>query len=202
VVDVPPSTDASTSDPGFPADAVEVGRIAGAWGVKGAFKVQPYSADPQALFSSRRWFLKPAELLAPRPAPQPGSAPAPGALPSLLKITQAREQAGGVVASAHEVADRSAADALRGARIFVSRTSFPTAGDGEFYWVDLIGVAVVNREGVVLGDVTGLLQTGPQCVLRVQAPGMAERLVPFVDAYVDEVDLPGRRIRVDWGLDY
>jgi 16S rRNA processing protein RimM len=45
----------------LPADAVEVGRIADAWGIKGWFKVLPYSADPEALFSSKRWFILPSE---------------------------------------------------------------------------------------------------------------------------------------------
>ncbi|TMH01862.1 MAG: ribosome maturation factor RimM, partial [Betaproteobacteria bacterium] len=105
------------SDPAWPDDAVEVGRIVGAWGVKGAIKVLPYSSDPKALFSSRRWFLKPAAV--PRPA-----APA---LPTLLKITGAREQGDSVVATAQEVPDRNAAEALKGALVFVARSSFPTA---------------------------------------------------------------------------
>ncbi len=90
-------------------------------------------------------------------------------------------------------------------RIFVSRASFPAPDPDEFYWVDLIGLAVANREGVALGEVVGLIDTGPHCVLRVQPPAGAEaeeRLIPFVDAYVDTVDLPGRRLVVDWGLDF
>lgn len=199
------------AEPPFPADAVEVGRIAGAWGVKGWFKVEPFSADPQALFSSRRWFLKPAP--APVPASpavqaakqsQPGVGLAAGAvsLPAMLRITQAREHGDGVVASARDIDDRQAAQALRGARVFVSRASFPTAGEGEYYWVDLIGLDVVNRADEKLGSVAGLIETGAHCVLRVQADGAAERLIPFVAAYVDEVDLAQRRIRVDWGADY
>lgn len=192
-------------DTPWPADAVEVGRIVDAWGIQGGIKVQPFSSDPQALFSSRRWFLQPPATPAPRPA-QAGA----GTLPRLLKITQAREQGAVVVARAQEVPDRSAAEALKGARVFISRQSFPTAGDGEYYWVDLIGLSVLNREGVLLGTVSDLLDTGAHCVLRVQRPDAgsgarpdeAERLIPFVDAYVDEVDLPGRRITVDWGLDY
>ena len=195
----------------FPADAVEVGRIAGAWGVKGWFKVEPFSADPQALFSSRRWFLKPAP--APLPAPpavqaakqsQSGVGLASGAagLPAMLRITHAREHGDGVVASARDIEDRQAAQSLRGARVFVSRASFPTAGEGEYYWVDLIGLDVVNRADEKLGSVAGLIETGAHCVLRVQADGAAERLIPFVAAYVDEVDLAQRRIRVDWGADY
>jgi 16S rRNA processing protein RimM len=95
---------------------------------------------------------------------------------------------------------------MRGARVFVGRASFPTPDPDEFYWVDLIGLDVVNREGVVLGSVVGLLDTGPHSVLRVMPPGEskedAERLIPFVGAYVDTVSLEQRRITVDWGLDY
>jgi 16S rRNA processing protein RimM len=190
----------------WPDDAVEVGRIVDAWGIQGGIKVQPFSSDPQALFSSRRWFLKPPAGPAPKSVGKSAGTP----LPQLLKITQAREQGAVVVARAHEVADRNAAEALRGARIFISRQSFPTTKDGEYYWIDLIGLAVVNREGQALGTVTDLLDTGAHCVLRVQRPDApadakadeAERLIPFVDAYVDAVDLAGRRITVDWGLDY
>ena len=172
----------------FPADAVEVGRVAGAWGVKGWIKVQAFADDPQALFSTKRWFLRPAD--------GPGKAP-----PPLLRVTESREHGGLIIATAEEVPDRDAAEALRGARIFVSRASFPTAGADEYYWVDLIGCAVVNREGVGLGTVAELIDTGAHSVLRLVA-GDDERLIPFVAAYIDSVDLPKRRIVVDWGLDY
>jgi len=193
------STPSSAAEPAWPDDAVEVGRIGGAWGVKGWFKVQPFATDPQALFSSKRWFLRAADEA--RPA-RPGAA----ALPALLKIVEAKEHGDGVVARAQEVADRDAAEALRGARIFVGRSSFPTAGADEYYWVDLIGLAVLNREDQLLGSVVGLLDTGAHSVLRVLPEGgkgeADERLIPFVAQYIDEVDMPARRIRVDWGLDY
>ena len=189
----------SAAEPAWPDDAVEVGRIAGAWGVKGWIKVQPFASDPQALFSSRRRFLKAADE--PRPA-RPGAA----ALPRLLKIAESKEHGDGVVARVHEVDDRSAAEALRGARIFIGRSSFPTAGPDEYYWVDLIGLAVVNREEQALGTVVGLMDTGAHSVLRVMPEGgkseADERLIPFVAQYVDDVSLETRRIRVDWGLDF
>jgi 16S rRNA processing protein RimM len=172
----------------FPADAVEVGRVIGAWGIKGWFKVLPFAADPQALFSTKRWYLRPPE--------GPGLAP-----PPLLRVTHSREHGGMVVAGAQEVVDRQAAEALKGARVFVARSSFPTAGSDEYYWVDLIGCAVVNREGVALGSVVDLIDTGAHSVLRV-GQGEDERLIPFVAAYIDDVDLAGRRISVDWGLDF
>jgi len=178
----------------LPSDAIEVGRIGDAWGVKGWFKVLPHSAQPQALFAARRWYLQPSEK---------GARTFSGT--AMLDIRQVREHSDSVVAHAQNVADRNAAELLRGARIFLSRTDFPAAQDGEYYWVDLIGLTVVNREGLVLGQVSDLLATGPQQVLVVghQEAGKArERLIPFVDAYVDEVDLPARQIKVDWQPDY
>jgi 16S rRNA processing protein RimM len=185
---------AGSDEAGWPDDAVEVGRIVDAWGIKGGIKVQPYSSDPQALFSSRRWFLK---------APEGLRGPAP-ALPQLLKVTGAREQGGLVVATVRDVEDRTAAEALKGALVFVSRTSFPTAETDEFYWVDLIGLTVVNRQGENLGTVADLIDTGAHSVLRLKAAeeDVPERLIPFVAAYIDDVNLGERRITVDWGRDY
>ncbi|CAM3586970.1 ribosome maturation factor RimM [Paracidovorax anthurii] len=180
----------------LPPDAVEVGRIADAWGIKGWFKVLPHSADPEALFSSKRWYLLPSEKGA--------KSFFTGTV--LLAIRQAREHSGSIVAQAQGVDDRDAADALRGARIFIPRSSFPTAAEDEYYWVDLIGLDVVNREGLALGKVRELLATGPQTTLvltQEQEGGKAlERMIPFVSAFVDQVDLAGRRIVVDWQPDY
>lgn len=178
----------------LPADAVEVGRIADAWGIKGWFRVLPYSADPEALFSSKRWFLQPAER---------GAKTFAGTLK--LAIKEAKEHSDSVVATSHDIPDRNAAEALKGARVFIPRSSFPSSAPDEYYWVDLIGLDVVNREGVALGQVRELLSTGPQTVLVLacEAEGRPqERMIPFVSAYVDGVDLPGRRITVDWQPDY
>ncbi len=178
----------------LPEDAIEVGRILDAWGIKGWFKVLPHSASPEALFSSKRWYLQPAEK---------GAKTFSGTV--LLKIREAKDHSDSVVACAQDIDDRNAAEALKGARIFIPRSSFPSAGDDEYYWVDLIGLDVINREGVALGQVTDLLSTGPQTVLVVgyEHEGKAqERMIPFVSAYVDGVDLPGKRITVDWQPDY
>jgi 16S rRNA processing protein RimM len=189
----------------WPEDAVEVGRIVDAWGVKGWLKVQPFAADPQALFSSRRWFVKPAQDRSSGRTGKPGATTI-----GCLKIIAAKEHGDSIVAQAQGIADRAEAETLRGARIFVGRSSFPTADVGEFYWVDLIGLEVFNRQAESLGTVVGLIDTGPQSVLRVLPSGTpddkgspdAERLIPFVNAYVDDVNLRERRIVVDWALDY
>jgi 16S rRNA processing protein RimM len=178
----------------LPVDAIEVGRVADAWGIKGWFRVLPYSADPEALFSSKRWYLLPAEK---------GAQTFSGT--AKLTIKEAKEHSDSVVALAQDVDDRTAAEALRGARIFISRSSFPTAAQDEYYWVDLIGLEVVNRQDEVLGAVRELLSTGPQTVLvleYLQDGKVLERMIPFVSAYVDDVNLQERRIRVDWLADY
>ena len=196
----------------LPADAIEIGRILDAWGIKGWFKVLPHSASPEALFSAKQWFLMPPDRpMTPQRATQ--TAPAAAALsswtePLLLHIQEVKNHSGTVVASAQGVGDRNGAEALRGARIFVSRASFPAAADGEYYWVDLLGLQVVNREGLLLGSVRDLMSTGPQTVLVIESEPEAqggkpvERMIPFVAAFVDAVDLPGRRITVDWQPDY
>ena len=178
----------------LPADAIEVGRIADAWGVKGWFKVISFSADPQALFSSKRWFLMPTER---------GQKTFEGV--ARLAIKEAKEHSETLVACAHEVSDRNDAEALRGARVFVARSSFPTARTDEYYWVDLIGLEVLNRANESMGTVRELLSTGAQTVLvmdYLKDGKLQERMIPFVSAFVDDVDLNAKRIRVDWQLDY
>lgn len=178
----------------WPDDLVPVGRILDAWGIKGGLKVQAYSADADALFNAKRWYLK---STGPKPAQ------------TVLAVRSVRGQGEGIVATAEGVDDRNAAEALRGHDIFVARSDFPRTPDGEYYWVDLIGLGVVNREAQALGRVIGLIDTGPHAVLRVLPPGVEEpakpdqeRLIPFVEAYVDEVSLDAKRITVDWGLDF
>jgi 16S rRNA processing protein RimM len=178
----------------IPEDAIEVGRLGEAWGVKGWFKVLAHSNAPQALYSSKRWYLMPSDR---------GARGFEGN--RLLRITEVKEHAGGIVASAQTILDRSAAELLRGARVFIPRSSFPSTDTDEYYWVDLIGLDVVNREGHSLGRVKELLSTAAQAVLVLEfeeAGERGERMIPFVAAYVDHVDRVGRKILVDWQPDY
>ncbi len=192
---------ASADEPAWPSDAIEVGRVVDAWGIKGAIKVKPFASDPQALFSSRRWFLQPAEVNPSRPDPLAGQRAAQ--VPRVLRVSKAQEHGDVIVVNSPDILDRNAAEAMRGVRIFVSRASFPTPDPDEYYWIDLIGLNVVNRQGEALGVVDSLIDTGPHSVLRVLPEGGGEdRLIPFVAAYIDDVSLAERRIQVDWGLDY
>ncbi len=111
-----------------------------------------------------------------------------------------------MVAQATGVSDRNLAEALKGRRVWVRRADFPAPDENEFYWVDLIGCTVSNEQGELLGEVSGLIDNGAHQIMQVAyvlPDGKAgERLVPFVDAFLRTVDTAGKRIVVDWGLDY
>jgi len=184
----------------LPDDLVEVGYVGAAYGIRGWIKVQPHADDASALLHARRWWLL--------RAPQAGVVSAPAQLAEAIsvKIAQSREHSGTVVAQATGVSDRNLAEMLKGRRVWIRRSDFPAPEEGEFYWVDLIGCAVVNEQGETLGDVTGLIDNGAHQILQVACTlpdgKVAERLIPFVDAYLRTVDISARRIVVDWGLDY
>ena len=186
----------------LPADAVELGRFLDAWGVKGWVHIQPHSADTRALFESQDWYLLPPEVRFGR-----GFSAFTG--PVRVRVAEIKVHADGIVARLDGMSDRNGAESLKGARIHMPRSAFPPAEEGEYYWVDLIGLEVVNREGVHLGVVRDLLPTGPTSVLVMEytetvdgAEKTAERMIPFVAAYIDDVDLKARRITADWGVDY
>ena len=195
-------------------DAIEVGRILDAWGIKGWFRVQAYSAQPEALFSSKRWFVQPSGR---------GAQHFEGT--ATLRIQEAKTHSDHVVARAHDCLDRNAAELLKGARVFVARSSFPTPLEDEFYWVDLVGLEVINRQGESLGVVEEILSSGAQSVLVIEPfaqtrlasepalPALSEdasppkkpdttRMIPFVSQYIDDVRLSERKILVDWLPDY
>lgn len=207
---VPPSTAAlnplaHVPQQSLPASAVELGRIAGAWGVRGWLKIHSHSADAQALLAAPEWFIQTQRL--PLPV-QTYSIP----------IAQARWHGDTIVAHTPLIADRDAAQALQGARIFVLREHFPPPAEGEFYWVDLIGLRVQNPDGTLLGQVVQLLPTGPQTTLIVRPPcaenpreqnpqqnpknkktkSPPDILIPFVDAWIDEVNITAGHIITSW----
>ncbi|WP_291011622.1 ribosome maturation factor RimM [Hydrogenophaga sp.] len=186
----------------LPVDAIELGRIQDAWGIKGWVRIQPHSADTDALLASTTWFLQPPEARFARGFDAFSDS-------VRVQVAEIKPHADGVVARLESVEDRNTAEALKGVRIYLPRSAFPATPEGEYYWVDLIGLAVVNRQGEPMGVVRDLMPTGPHSVLVLESTDTAEgelqateRMIPFVAAYVDEVDLKARRIVVDWQTDY
>ena len=176
-----------------PDDLVLVGYISGAFGLQGWVKVRPYSSTADAILSAKTWWIE---------SPQQ---------PELrdVKRIECKIHGEDVVASLLGVVDRNAAEALKGTAVKISRRLFPALPEGEFYWLDLIGLSVENLQGVSLGQVRDLMDNGAHPILRVAGADVAEselvkceRLIPFVDNFVKEVDQKARKITVDWGLDY
>ena len=186
----------------LPQEAIELGRIQDAWGIKGWVRIQPHSADTDALFAASTWFLQPPEARFAR-----GFDAFAGSVQ--VQVAEIKPHADGVVARLDAVDDRNTAESLKGVRIYLPRSAFPATPEGEYYWVDLIGLDVVNRQGEPMGVVRDLMPTGPNSVLVLEytetvdgKAQLAERMIPFVAAYVDDVDQKARRITVDWGTDY
>lgn len=119
---------------------------------------------------------------------------------------EGRVAAGAVLANLAGIDDRDAAGAWVGAEIAVPRGVLPAAGPGEYYWFQLQGLVVVNRQGIELGTVEHLIETGANDVLVVRACEGSiddrERLIPYLPGdVVTRVDLEQGVIEVDWYID-
>ena len=157
-----------------------MGQVIAPFGIKGWLRIRSFTDEINALADYSHWWLQ---------------------LASGWKMYQlADSEVGnkGMTALLDTVADRSAAEVLRGAQIAVSRSALPQLAEDEFYWADLIGFSVETPERVKLGVLESLLETSAADVLVVK--GETEHLIPA--ALLIEVDLDSKRITVDWGLDY
>jgi len=163
-----------------------MGRIMAPHGVRGWLKVRPVSEVPAALLDYATWWVRPARASSWRE----------------VRRTAGRMHSGVLLVSLGGVATREDALSLRGADVGVPRKALPSAKKGEIYWVDLMGLDVVNREGITLGTVADVVAHGAHPLLRVVGAAGGERLIPYVPAIVERVDLAARRIEVDWGEDY
>ena len=167
---------------------IVLGRIVGPYGLKGAVRVHPFADDPQDWAKLPCWWIGP-ENSAPTTWQQ-------------VRVVRCKVQAGTLIADLDCCPDRDAAEAARGSLCGVPRSELPPAGKNAYYWADLIGLTVVNARGQSLGQVLGLIETPANHVLRVGDGMEKERLLPFVEAVVLDVDFPARRIRVDWEVDW
>lgn len=193
-----------------PPDLVVMAQVKEPYGLKGWVKMYTFGEARDGLGDFAQWWCN------------RGSEDQP--VWQLVIPEAVADHGGTLVAKWPGVEDRDAAFALKGLQVAVPRSLFAQPAEHEYYWSDLIGLAVCNRQNEALGQVIGLLDLGPHQVLRVlrvrradgvaatagaATPGAAaaaaaqeERLIPFVPQYVDAVDLTECVIRVDWGLDY
>ncbi|MCC7249166.1 MAG: ribosome maturation factor RimM [Lysobacter sp.] len=167
-----------------PTRRILVGRIHGAFGVRGEVKLESLTEPASNLLRYQPWILR-------------------DALGREREIADARARPGGkgLIGTLPGVDDRDAAEALRGAELYVPRSALPPPKDGEFYWVDLEGLRVENLEGVPFGVVDRVFPNGANDVLI--AKGDRERMIPFVRPdFVRELDFDAGRIVVDWDADF
>jgi 16S rRNA processing protein RimM len=146
-----------------------VGRVAGAFGVKGEVRITSYTDEPAALLRYRD--LKQAD-----------GTPA-------LTLTAGRTHKGALVARAKEVATREAAEALRGLELFVPRAVLPPPDDDEFYLADLIGLAVVAPTGAELGRIKSVQNFGAGDLLEIAPETGPSWWLPFTKEAVPEVKI-------------
>ena len=118
------------------------------------------------------------------------------------KLKSLKAHSNGVVVLLDGVADRTTAESMKGILVGAPREALPTTEKNEFYWTDLVGLAVINTADERLGKGVGLIETGANAVLRVLGEDNVERLLPFVSAVVLAVEKEAGQIRVEWGSDW
>lgn len=167
-----------------PHRPILLGRVSGVFGVRGEIKIESWTEPRLAIFRYQPWTL------------------ARGASLSPLDGVRGRNHGqGSVVASVPGIDDRDRAQELVGSEISVPRSALPPPKAGEYYWVDLEGMSVQTVDGIALGTVSHLFDTGANHVLVVQ--GDRERLIPFAQPqYVTDVDFDTRRMVVDWDPEF
>jgi len=161
-----------------------MGRIVAPYGLKGWVRIEPYSPVPGSLSAYPSWWVG-----------RNGSW-------RELKVAESLLQHGAsLVARLEGCVERDAALALKGSEVALERGSLPRNAKDEFYWVDLVGLKVVNAKDEALGMVAELFENGAHPVMRIVA-GETERLLPFIGQVVRQVDMAEGRIRVEWELDW
>jgi len=179
---------------------IVLGRIGAPCGVKGWLRFKAYGDDPQTWAQMPQWWL--------------GREDEDVAAWRTCKPQQLRRQGGDWLVKLEQVDDRESAAALAGCHFGAPRPQLPPTASDEYYWDDLIGLQVVNESGQTLGRVSAMMEAGAHAVAAIEAdattaPGAndatnaagdkpQQRLLPFVDAVVKEVDLAAGVMRVAW----
>jgi len=167
-----------------PRRMIQVGKVHGAFGVRGEVKLESFTEPRSAIFRYQPWVLRDAR-----------------GIERECEGAKGRETPKGVVATLPGVEDRDGAEATRGLEVFVPREALPPPKPGEYYWVDLEGLRVRNVEGVDFGIVSHLFSTGANDVLVAQ--GDRERMIPFVvPDYIVSIDFDAALVTVDWDAEF
>jgi 16S rRNA processing protein RimM len=158
---------------------ISVGKISGVFGVKGWVKVFSFTDPRENILTYSPWLLQKGDQI------------------KTVNVVDGQLQGKTIVAQLAGIDDRDQAASLMGWDIFITQDQLPKAAKGEYYWSDLIGLQVETIDGVQLGAVDSLLETGANDVIIVQ--GERERVIPFLQGRtIIKVDLDAGKIIVDW----
>jgi 16S rRNA processing protein RimM len=164
------------------ARLVVLGRVLGAHGVRGWLKIQSFTEPPEGILQYRHWQLHEA-----------------GKVPQRVDVAAAEFDGRWLRVRFAGVADRDAAELLRGAEIEIERAELPPPGEREHYRDDLLGFAVRNLEGVAMGSVSHFVDAPAGAVMVVK--GEREHWVLATPTHLKKVRMPEREIEVDWPAD-
>ncbi|MBD8642465.1 ribosome maturation factor RimM [Stenotrophomonas sp. CFBP 13724] len=161
-----------------------LGRVAGAFGVRGELKLESWTEPRSAIFNYQPWIVV-----------------SPSGQESTVSGVRGRDTGKHLIARFPDVDDRDVVEAMRGTEVYVARSSLPPPKPDEYYWVDLEGLDVKTVEAVSLGQVSHLFSTGSNDVLVTR--GDRERMIPFVQPeFVKSVDFDANLVIVDWDPDF
>ncbi|MDD5631537.1 MAG: ribosome maturation factor RimM [Methylococcales bacterium] len=164
-------------------EEINVGKISGVFGVKGWIKVFSFTDRKENILGYSPWLLK------------------KGADSKIVAVIDGKLQGKAIVAQLDGINDRDKAASLMGWDIFITPDQLPKTEKDEYYWSDLIGLAVETNLGAQLGVVESLLETGANDVVIVK--GERERVIPFLQGQtIISIDLAAGKMVVDWDPDF
>ena len=174
---------------------IVMGRIVAPYGIYGWVKVQVSTEAIDSLYDYPEWWIGREDN-----STQPGIKNSPW---QKYVVEHLKIHNDVLIAKLKGVDDRDAAFALKSKHVAVPREAFPEPDEGEYYWTDLMGLNVTNQQNVPLGVIADVFETGANDVIVVKDPKNGkERLLPFVDQTILEVDLAQKTMLVDWPTEW
>ena len=159
-----------------------IGQINGLFGVQGWVKLFSYAHPRKNILSYQPWHIKVDGVW------------------TTLDIVKGREQGKTIVAQLKGVVDREDSRRYIGVELYIEKSQLPQLAQGEYYWDELTGLEVINNQGIILGTISYLVDTGANNVMVVN--GKKEHWVPYIEPFLISIDMDKRQILVDWDEDF
>ncbi|MBS9777280.1 MAG: 16S rRNA processing protein RimM [Gammaproteobacteria bacterium] len=160
---------------------IEIGKITGFFGVKGWVKLYSHSRPRVGIGKYQHFYY--------------------GSNKSTIEFTNIKESGKNIVGHIKDIDSREAAEQFIGQILFIQKKDLPKL-ENEYYWSELIGLTVINHEGLTLGRITEMMETGANDVVVVHSENEEETLIPFaMSHFIDSIDIEKGEMRVNWEID-